>query len=106
MLYKKDKVIVLVNHGKGKVYVGPLRGTIDSIIIHPQRSSNKGYVIYDFSVLDEEEDEIFFKADIVNKHIINKAIPVGKSQDERVICVIDNSNYNIDFEIILLTKER
>ena len=107
MLFKKDKTIISVNHGTGKSVVGPLRGTVENIIIHPKKpKDNTGYVIYDFKILDEQEDEIFFQEDIVGKYRNTEPIPVGKSCDERITCVIENANYNIDFEIILLTKER
>lgn len=107
MLFKKDKNIISVNHGSGRTVVGPLRGTIENIIIHPRKPKDiNGYVIYDFKVLDEQNDEIFFQHDIVGKYRNTEPIPVGKSTDERITCIIENSNYNIDFEIILLTKER
>ena len=107
MLYKKDKKIISVNHGSGKVVIDSLRGQIENIIIHPEKPKDvDGYVIYDFKVLDQEGDEIFFKNDIVNKFRNSDPVPVGKSTDESITCVIENSNQNIDFEVILLTKER
>jgi hypothetical protein len=103
MLYKKDKITLRVNHGKAFEKIGPLRGRIENIVIHPKA---REYVIYNFKVLDSEEDEIFFEHNIVGKYRRDTCFPAGKSYDEHMTLVIDNASHNIDFDIIILTKER
>ena len=107
MLYKKDKGIIRVNHGTGRVSLGPLRGVIENIIIIPEdKEGVSEYVVYDLKILDGDEDNVFFKKNIVGSVCHNSCVPIGKSYDEKATFIIENSSYNIDFQIVILTKER
>ena len=103
MLYRKDKEIVRVDRGSGRKILGPLRGRIENIVITPIQ---REHVIYDFLVLDSEFDVSFFKENIAGRFCCLTSIPAGKSHDENIILVIENASHNIDFKIILLTREK
>ena len=107
MLYKKDKGIIHVNRGRGKVSFGPLRGVIENIIIIPKdKDGVPEYVVYDLKILDGENDNVFFRRNIVGSWCYNSCVPIGKSYDENATFIIENSSYNIDFDVTILTKER
>ena len=102
MLFKKDKYIIKVNHGYGEKKTDNLRGIINNLIIEPEQEQ----VMYDISIIDEDNDEIMFWNDIVGKVSLFCHIPAGKCTQESIKVILKNVSHNIDFKIILLTREK
>jgi hypothetical protein len=101
MLFSKYKFTIPASHGEGRITTGGLRGVIEHLMVIP-----KYPVIYDFRILDEEEDEIFCSIDQIGRLDDKDGIVVGKTSLECIHLIVDNSSRNIDFDVILIIKER
>ena len=104
MLFDKQKYVIQVNHGKGQIITKDFRGLLCDIFVEPEK--HKKSVVYDLSISDFENDEIYFDDNIKGKIFRNVHIPVGQSKSEPLIIKLSGSTHNINFKVILLTQER
>jgi hypothetical protein len=101
MLFSKYKFTISVSHGQGRVITPELRGVIEHLMVIPRH-----HVIYDFRILDSEDDEVFCSIDQLGRLDHKDGIVVGKTTSESIRLIMDNSSRNIDFDVILIIKER
>lgn len=101
MSWRKDKYVVAIKRGVGKIITTELRGFIQQFIISPESNDT----IWSVDILDRDMDRIFSVKDHQGELNDRQGLCVGKDQMEKLTIHFYELTKNENIKVILNIKE-